>query len=246
MILDCTAESLSCARTTGLANASRTSRHAIDCIAWLLPTAPVAYGNALQYRALAVAAPRSIAWRCRHFGNVPLPGPATGALGMVDGKIGGFVDFLPRRATFREKRHPNTWTRSQPVFVERDGLGDRFQNPPANGIDTGLFTGLGQQNNEFVSTNSRNYITLPYRPQQSLAGFDEGGVSGVVAEVVVDRFEVIEINQEDGKPFPFPPGCGRAEGKALLQQAPIGQPGQRIVKCCFLQLALNGAQFLRA
>jgi hypothetical protein len=72
---------------------------------------------------------------------------------------------------------------------------------------------------------------------------DQDVVAGGVAEAVVDRLEVVQVDEEDG---------GVAEVAAvegvldpLAEQAAVGQPGQRVVEGLEGQLLLEGLALLQ-
>ena len=46
---------------------------------------------------------------------------------------------------------------------------------------------------------------------------------------VVDRLEVVEVDEEHAHRFPDPPGPDQLLLDAVLEQSPVGQPGQRVV-----------------
>ena len=72
------------------------------------------------------------------------------------------------------------------------------------------------------------------------AGADllEEGVSGLMAERVVDLLEAVEIDEDDGQPGPVAPGPGDVLVEAIGEREPVGQVGERVV--AGLEVLLDG------
>ena len=61
-----------------------------------------------------------------------------------------------------------------------------------------------------------------------------------MAEAVVDRLEVVEVDEQDGQPAAAP-RCGSDERvlEAVDEQRPVGEPGQRVVERLVAELVLE-------
>ncbi|MCY1185032.1 hypothetical protein D9M73_257780 [compost metagenome] len=71
-------------------------------------------------------------------------------------------------------------------------------------------------------------------------------VAGIVAVVVVDRLEVIQIDQHEGQGFALVPGEVQGLLGLFHQMAPIGQAGERVAMRSLMQLGLAFSQQLIA
>ena len=78
---------------------------------------------------------------------------------------------------------------------------------------------------------------------QPVGNFDEQQVAGGVAVFVVERFEVVEVEEEHGAVGAATLALCHRLGEAVAQQAPIGQAGQRVVEGQFAHPVLHFAAF---
>jgi len=83
---------------------------------------------------------------------------------------------------------------------------------------------------EFVATETRqrvrgsgHHLETPGDPHQQL-------VSHEVAVSVVHSLEVIEVQQQHGSEPALANGLGVRVGEPILEQSPVGEPGERVVE----------------
>jgi hypothetical protein len=102
--------------------------------------------------------------------------------------------------------------------------------------------GLLEQDGELVAAQAGHGVLAAH------AGLEPGGhghqqvVTGGVAQLVVDRLEVVQVDEEQGQ---WGAGLGApAQGvpDPLPEQGPVGQVGEAVVERLVLQLADHGRQ----
>ena len=84
---------------------------------------------------------------------------------------------------------------------------------------------------ELVPAEPGHDVRTPDRRLEPPRRLDEHGVAGGVAVGVVDRLEVVEVDVGDHerRGGPLDPGQGRAEQD--VEEAAVGEPGQRVAQC---------------
>lgn len=88
----------------------------------------------------------------------------------------------------------------------------------------------GQQDRELVAAQPRDRVPLPEPSPQPLRDLLQQQVAGVVAEGVIDLFEAVEVEQEQGE---RPPGARRVEERlpcAIVEQQAVGQARKGVVE----------------
>jgi hypothetical protein len=58
--------------------------------------------------------------------------------------------------------------------------------------------GFRQQHGEFLATDAREHIGLPFARLAKIGNHPKHNVVAVVTEAVVDRFEVVDVDRHDG------------------------------------------------
>jgi hypothetical protein len=86
----------------------------------------------------------------------------------------------------------------------------------------------GQQDGELVAAEPGDGVDRPQRATQPFADLHQQLVAVVVAEGVVDLFEAVQVDQQQGGGTPFPVGLPARLVDAVAQQGAVGQAGQRI------------------
>ncbi|MCY1549297.1 hypothetical protein D9M68_854580 [compost metagenome] len=92
----------------------------------------------------------------------------------------------------------------------------------------GVLFGIGaaNQHGELIAAQACHVIAAAHVLAQAFGDYLQHQVAGVVAEAIVDRLEVIEVDQHQGHAFVMPLGIGQYGGGALDQVAAVGQLGQ--------------------
>ena len=111
---------------------------------------------------------------------------------------------------------------------QRGGLVDaappRSRRPPAPLTSS---TRIG----ELVAAQAGQRVALAQAGLQPPRGLHEQVVAGRVAQPVVDRLEVVEVEEEDREGVALaPPGPGEGALHQVQEHGAVGQPGERIVE----------------
>ena len=178
-----------------------------------------------------------------HFRIKKAQGIAPGALGLIHGEVRPFQQLF-HRVVMAVKQH-GTHAAGVVVHVAQHGVGagQCFQDMLADGA--GLQHGLGrvavqafQHQHEFVATQPRHGIARAQAVIQPLRHFLQQAVALVMAQGVVEGFEIVQVDEQQG------PGMGvmladfQRHLQAVQQQATVGQPGEWVVKGQALDLVL--------
>ena len=100
------------------------------------------------------------------------------------------------------------------------------------------------QHGELVATQARDHVVGTHMLAQALADTAQHQVAGIVAVTVVDRLEVVEIDQHQRHRLATAIGVGHGRLDLLDQVAAVRQFGQRVVECRMLQFLLTLAELL--
>ena len=88
---------------------------------------------------------------------------------------------------------------------------------------------MGEGDDEFVAAKPGHGVFVPHAALQPLGDGLQQQVANAVAESVVDRLELIEVQKQQSNlgSFPLPLGDGTAQ--AVVEQGAIGQTGEGVV-----------------
>ncbi len=87
---------------------------------------------------------------------------------------------------------------------------------------------LAEQDHEFVPAEARHRVAFAHAGDEPPRHFDEQPVADFVAVGVVERLEVVEIEEHQGAMTAVAPQGRQQAAEAIPQQAPVGQLGKRI------------------
>ena len=102
-----------------------------------------------------------------------------------------------------------------------------------------MFSALRDQHRELVTAEARRRVRLAHQAGEAARRRHEQLVADAVAHGVVDDLEVVEVDEQHARDQRRPPGGGELLGDPVLEQHPVGQPGQRVVEGPVLQLLLE-------
>ena len=88
-----------------------------------------------------------------------------------------------------------------------------------------LKTGFGHQHHELLAAHATDNIDAAQRIAQDLAQFPQNGVTRLVAIGIVDVFEAIDIEHEQGKRMAIALHMRKLGFTPLHEMAPVGQAG---------------------
>ncbi len=112
---------------------------------------------------------------------------------------------------------------------EDEGLGNGLECALGQLVDVQLVGQSGQEDGELVASHPGHRVLTAYRVDQPVADQLHQIITYGMAVGVVDHLEVVEIDEEHAHRLPDPPGSDQLLIDAVLEQAPVGQPGQRVV-----------------
>ena len=104
-----------------------------------------------------------------------------------------------------------------------------LQRPLGELVDGELVGQSRQQDGEFVAPHPGHRVLPADRVDQALADLSDQVVAGGVAQTVVDRLEVVQVDEEHADGLADPPGTDQFLFDPVLEESPVGQSGQRVV-----------------
>src|SRR5690554_330449 len=88
--------------------------------------------------------------------------------------------------------------------------------------------GVGQQDQEFLSAPAGSDIGLPDHRAYQFGKVLQGGIAGIVAEVVVYPFEQVQVDQHHREVVPTALVAGEFSSKSAVHVPAVGQAGKFI------------------
>ena len=98
---------------------------------------------------------------------------------------------------------------------------------------------LLHEDRELVTADSGDSLARRQRPAQSLAHRAEQAVATEMAEAVVDGFEVVQVEEENGQIRVFPGADDEGVLNTVGEERPICEAGQGVVESLVPELLLN-------
>ena len=87
-----------------------------------------------------------------------------------------------------------------------------------------------EEDGELVTAQSGDDVGLTDTPGQTSCDDDEQLIAHLVPEGVVDHFEVVQIDEDQGRKTVGVADGAKPVGDLVLQQRPVGEPGERVVE----------------
>ncbi len=115
------------------------------------------------------------------------------------------------------------------VFADAERLCECPSHRFGSGHGVGMRCDASEDRGELVAPEARHRVLgLHGRLQAACAG-GQHGVADVVTEAVVDRLEIVDVDEQHREPA-APSRCGRLRvAQAVTEVAPVGDPGECIV-----------------
>ncbi len=154
---------------------------------------------------------------------------ATVILGAIHRQIGIAVQQFQVGGIGREKRDAHGRTDEDPLIVDIDRLADRSDQPGAEIAGLRTIPGIDLKDGEFVTADTGDKLVGPQVAFDSGGDFPQQSVADGVAKRVIDVFEVVQVDVEQGELLIEPAGLLDGEGEALVEQGAVRQRGQRIM-----------------
>ena len=123
-------------------------------------------------------------------------------------------------------RHPHAGSHPHLTVLDGNRLGQQSNDPCCGVGGVLLIDGLREENGEFVAAETGHKVSVTNATLHPVCHFGEHGVAGFVAQTVVHRLEVVEIDQENGHGIA---SVFQRRHRAFGELRSVGQPGQRIM-----------------
>ena len=136
----------------------------------------------------------------RHLGREQLDAVAPRLLGLIHGLIAVIHQLLLGGAVLRIEGHTDA---AGDMEMERIRHGKGLVETLVDGLGDGdgprLSRYLGQQHHEFIPADPGDRVPLPHTVQHALGDGGQQPVACLVPMLIVDRLEVVEIDEQQGK-----------------------------------------------
>ena len=160
---------------------------------------------------------------------------AASRLGLVHGEVGALQQFVDARLMTAEQGDADAGRTAIFLAAELIGLIERAEHLSGSGLRPGRRFAAGvaevlDHEHKFVTTESGHRIAFPHAGLQAACHLDQQSVAHIVTERVVERLEVVQIQEQQCTITAVAAAGGHRLLQAIEQQAPIGQVSQRIVE----------------
>jgi hypothetical protein len=159
-------------------------------------------------------------------------------LGGVEGGVRPGQSGLDPPLADGHDRDPDAGGHGHGRSVHGEGLTRRRPAQPLGDGDGGDGIGLIEHDQEFLAAPAGDDVVLAHHVAKPLREADQNRVAALVSVGVVDRFEMVDVGQQDRAAR----RCGHAAGPPSHrreQPAPVRQTGERIGLCQAAELQLR-------
>ena len=141
--------------------------------------------------------------------------------------------------TVRRRGHADRGRGDHRSVSERERLTEGVHDALGKSLHRGRVRGVLDEQRKFIAAEPRRGVGLPHLGRQPYRGRGQQLVADAVAHRVVGDLEIVQIHEQHAGRRPVTPSPGERVGGTVLEQQPVGQPGQRVVKSPVLQLILQ-------
>ena len=166
--------------------------------------------------------------------------PPTGPLRLVHRGVRLLDELIDGRAVRGADRHADRDRGPDGLAGEFEGGGNGVDGPLGNGECLIAGGELLEQQRELVTAQAGDRIRRPNDRAQSLRHEGQEPVTPGVAEHVVHRLEVVEVDEQDGDGCSLPtrqPGEGMLD--SVMEEAAVGEAGERVVERPVAELVIE-------
>src|SRR5437588_4650815 len=161
-------------------------------------------------------------------------------LGVIHGKVRVVQQVLGLRVAGPAQRHADAGRRDDLPAFERHRRGERVLDAARRVLRVGRTDDVLEQYGELVAPEPRHDVARPNARSQASRELRQQAVAGRVAEVIVDRLELVGIDEQDREPvIRIPSPARQGLRHALDQVSTVRQIGQRVVQRRVQQLLLD-------
>jgi hypothetical protein len=169
---------------------------------------------------------RSGAQRIAHAGVIKRQIVAAPVLGGVHRQVRVAQQRFDVLAVLRIKAHPHAGRHAHALPMDEDRLCHRAYQAVAHEVDLLADVMRHQQDQEFIAAQTRHQVAATHRPAQPARHLHQQGVTGGMAQGVVDVLEVIQVDEHQRR---LQPGAADAVNRfreAVHHLVAVGQAGQ--------------------
>src|SRR6266536_119647 len=150
------------------------------------------------------------------------------ALGPVHGRVSGHHQLGRVAAIGGEDGNADAETDRPHLARDLERLLHRLQQLDRGGLGAGPVL-LGEDHREFVPAEPGQGVGVAERALQAVGEAAQDLVAGLVAELVVDRLEAIEVEDQHRQPAAPAPGAAHRLVEAVVEEAAVGKAGEGVV-----------------
>ena len=132
-------------------------------------------------------------------------------------------------AVTREAADADAGEHGQLVAVDDDRSADRLDELGRDGGGRGVVLDVVEHDRELVAAEPRDDVEFAQAVAQALRGLDEHAVADLVAEGVVHRLEMVEVDEQQRDAAPLPAGAPDHVAGPLEVQRAVGQTREVVV-----------------
>ena len=127
----------------------------------------------------------------------------------------------------------------QLAALDDEPFAQRLEHPRCNPLGLACVGDAVQQHRELVAAESRGRVARAHERVDPRGDALQQSIAGAVSETVVDRLEVVEIDEQHRyRTSAAQPGCQRVP-EPVFEQRPVRQARERVVECLMPQLVLH-------
>ena len=168
-------------------------------------------------------------------GREEAQGVAPVRLGQMQGNIGFLKDLAGCVLSIPEDCNAHAGCREALAVIEQTGLANGSQDLLAHGLGLGCrflgdFTQFVEDDDKLVAAQPAHGVGFVRTGGDAPGDLLEQKIAGVMAERIVERFEVIDIDQQQRFQPATLSAVRQGLAQSLKQQPAVGQTGQRVVQ----------------
>ncbi len=161
-------------------------------------------------------------------------------LGVVHGDVGVPEQILRALVGRLPERRPDARRDEELPPQQHHRRSERPLDPASRALDIGGAGDLLEQHRELVPAEPRHQVAGTTGLPEPRGDLHQQAVARVVAQAVVHRLEVVEVEEEDREMVArIPAPAGEGLGHPLGEEQPVGEIGERIVQRHVAEVALG-------
>ena len=163
-----------------------------------------------------------------HLGREELHFPASACLGLVQSHFGVAQQYLGISPVFGVHGNSDAGTEVEGIAVEDERFRQLVDDPLDDKVDRRHVRPRLEQDVEFVGADPGNRLDLREYGAQPFSGLDQHLVAGSVPKALVDRREIVEIDEGEREARSIHLGRLHRIRQEFAEERTVRQAGQRI------------------